>query len=50
MKILDANSWSKKNQDKFPNGSSIDKIMKAYAEYYHNAMMEVKTEKKPKSQ
>ena len=51
MEILSAHSWNVKNRKKYPNGSSVNKIMTAYAEYYYNAMMEVKhTEKKPKHQ
>ena len=48
MKILDAHSWNIKNREKYPNGSSVNVVMTAYAEYYHRAMMGVKlTEKKP---
>ena len=50
MKVLSAHSWNVKNRKKYPNGSSVNVVMTAYAEYYHNAMMEVKTEKKPKHQ
>ena len=46
MKVLDAHSWNIKNRKKYPNGSSVNVIMTAYAEYYHKTMMEVKhTEK-----
>lgn len=51
MKVLSAHSWNVKNRKKYPNGSSVNVVMTAYAEYYHKAMMEVKnTEKKPKHQ
>lgn len=35
MKVLNSNSWLRENKDKYPNGCNIDKVMDAYAEYYH---------------
>ena len=47
MKILNSNSWLRENKDKYPNGCNIDKVMDAYAKYYHEAMIKnnSKTEK-----
>jgi hypothetical protein len=40
MKVLDAYEWNEKNKDRYPNGSSVNVIMTAYAKYYHEAMIE----------
>ena len=40
MKVLDAYEWNEENKDRFPNGSSVNVIMTAYAKYYHEAMYE----------
>lgn len=37
MKVLDAHAWNLENKEKYPNGSSVNKVMTAYAEYYHDA-------------
>ena len=39
MKVLDACSWSEKNRTKYPNGSNVNRVMEAYAKYYHEAMI-----------
>jgi hypothetical protein len=40
MKVLDAYEWNEENKDRYPNGSSVNVIMTAYAKYYHEAMIE----------
>mgnify|MGYP003675171279 FL=1 len=40
MKVLDAYEWGEENKDRYPNGSSVNVIMTAYAKYYHEAMIE----------
>ena len=39
MKVLDAQSWNDKNITKYPNGSNVNKVMEAYAKYYHEEMI-----------
>ena len=39
MKVLSANQWLEENKDMFPNGCNLNKIMDAYAEYYHKSTL-----------
>ena len=39
MKVLSANQWLEENKDMFPNGCNLNKIMEAYAEYYHESTL-----------
>ena len=40
MKVLDAYEWNEENKDRYPNGSSVNVIMTAYAKYYQEVMIE----------
>ena len=37
MKVLSAIKWLEENKDVFPNGCNLNKVMDAYAEYYHKS-------------
>ena len=39
MKVLSANQWLEENKDVFPNGCNLNKVMDAYAKYYHEEMI-----------
>ena len=39
MKVLSANQWLEENKDMFPNGCNLNKLMDAYAEYYHKSTL-----------
>tara|TARA_R110000824_G_scaffold43473_2_gene127165 strand:+ start:402 stop:674 length:273 start_codon:yes stop_codon:yes gene_type:complete len=39
MKVLSAIKWLEENKDLFPNGCSLNKVMEAYAEYYHKSTL-----------
>ena len=39
MGVLDAHSWNLKMRKKYPNGSNVNKVMDAYAKYYHEEMI-----------
>lgn len=36
MKLLKAYEWLRENHKKYPNGTSVDIVMTAYAKYYYN--------------
>jgi len=38
MKELNVHAWNEKNKSKYPNGSSVNRIMEAYAKDYHEKM------------
>ena len=39
MKVLSANQWLEENKDMFPKGCCLNKVMDAYAEYYHKSTL-----------
>ena len=35
MKVLNADSWLKENEGKYPNGCNVNRVMDSYAVYFH---------------
>jgi len=38
MKLLDPTSWLEETRHRFENGTPINKLMEAYAHYYHSTI------------
>ena len=47
MKLLKAYEWLRENHKKYPNGTSVDIIMTAYAKYYRHYFTQLQTLDKP---